>query len=146
MVCPRPSHHLFPMRKTKLPQKLKDLVIKALRNHAWNMGVSHYTGDIIYMENDKDASREVLADIDVSRRYLRGTIQIYPKAVKRWELEGDKAMTEVIAHEVAHILTSHLADLASSPFKSKDEFDDAHEALTEKISRMSMRIEELEKR
>jgi hypothetical protein len=87
--------------KKKVPEKLKALVIDSVRRHAWNIGVSHYTGDILYMDEDKGGERDgyVYADMTTDRRYLKATLKIYPKCIKEWEERGDDFIESIIAHE-----------------------------------------------
>src|SRR5258707_814799 len=97
-------------KKKPIPKKLKKLVIDSVKRHAWNIGVSHYTGDILYMEKDKENCEGdiTLAQCNVDRRYLRATIKIYPALVRRWKTDGDQYVEDTIAHEVAHIATQHM--------------------------------------
>lgn len=138
------------MKHKPIPRKLKKLVLDALRRHAWNIGVSHYTGDILYMsENEKGGDRpdmDVQASMHVDRRYLKTTLKIFPAAIKRWEKEGDAAVEEMVAHEVAHIATQHMMDLAVSCYKDEGETKDAWETLTTVIGKMSEKISELQKK
>lgn len=135
--------------KYSVPKKLKNLVKDLIRRHAWNMGVSHYMGDIIYMQKDKsrDDDGTTLAECRVDRRYLTASFRIYPAAVKEWKERGDVAMEEVIAHEVAHILTDHLHYLAICCYKDEGETKDAWESLTSSIARISEKLDkELKKK
>lgn len=134
--------------KKPIPQKLKDLVIDAMRRHAWNMGVSEYKGDILYMEEEKeddDNGGVTLAEMNVDRRYLKCTLKIYPVFLKDWKEKGDKFVEQIIAHEVAHIATAHLKDCAYYRHVEQSEIKDAWEALTERIGRLSVKIDEFEK-
>lgn len=40
-------------KKEKIPQKLKELVIDAIKRHSWNIGVSQYTGEVLYWSVDR---------------------------------------------------------------------------------------------
>lgn len=125
-----------------VPKKMKALVIAAIKRHAWNIGVSHYTGDILYMEEDcKKGEYFTLASADVDRRYLRATFKIYPELIKRWEREGDQYVEDAIAHEVAHIATQHLYDVAVATYRDEGEMKDAWETLTEVVSRLSIKLD-----
>ncbi len=135
--------------KSPIPKKLEALVLQELRNHAWNIGVSHYSGDILYMEDDatKDEDdSQTIATIDVDRRYLKATIKIFPYAIREWKQVGDDFIKNAIAHEVAHIATSHLHWLAVSVYKDSGEMKDAWETLTQVVANLSLKIEKLEQR
>lgn len=129
-------------KQPSVPVKLKKLVIDSLRQHCWNMGVSHYVGDILYMENDADLSgnSELYADITVDTRYKKCVLRVYPAMIREWKERGDKFVEGVIAHEVAHILVQPLLNLATSVYKSEKEVEDAQETLTEMISRISLKV------
>ena len=131
------------MKPTKpVHAKLKKLVIDSLRQHCWNMGVSHYVGDILYMENDDDlgGNSELYADITVDTRYKKCVLRVYPAMIREWREQGDKFVEGVVAHEVAHILVQPLLNLATSVYKSEKEVEDAQETLTEMISRISLKV------
>lgn len=134
-------------KKPGVDPKLKRLVIDSLRRHAWNMGVSHYKGDIVYMEEDRIEEGEgpTHASMTIDRRYLRAVLKIYPAAIKRWKTEGDRSIEDLIAHETAHILTEHLYHLATAVYKDSGEMEDAREALTESIGRLSVMLDKKER-
>lgn len=124
-------------------KKLKKLVREYSQIHAWNMGVSNYLLDVFYMEEDKpkdDGYEPPFAEMTVDRRYLKATMKIYPICEREWKERGNKFLEEVVAHEMAHILTFHLYWLATVPYKDEGEMKDAWESLTESISRLSMGI------
>lgn len=137
------------MKKSPIPKKLKKTVIDAVQRHSWNMGVSNFVGDILYMSEDKEKTEnlsDVHAEITVDRRYLRATFKIYPIVVKTWKKEGSQYLEEVIAHEVAHITTQHVIDLLTSCYKDEGETNDAWESLTQVVARLSLRIDKLQKK
>lgn len=129
----------------KPPKRLKKLVLEAVKRHAWNIGVSHFKGDILWMKEDKktEEGELVSAEMQVNRRYLTSTLRIFPVAIKDWEERGDEYMEEVIAHEVAHLATEHLRQMALSTFKDSGELDDAWETLTEVVGRLSTKVDRL---
>lgn len=130
-------------KKLKIPKKLKALVIDSVRRHAWNIGVSHYLGDILYMEKDlKKGNDYVLADCTPDRRYLRATFRIYPHFLEHYKSEGAKFVEQTIAHEVAHIATAHFHDCAIAIYIEEEEMKDAWETLTETVGRLSVKLDE----
>jgi hypothetical protein len=141
----------MPTPKTKpIDKKLKEFIRETARTAAWNIGLSEYTMDIHYMEDDREADdltgMNVAAEIRVNRRYLSCTIRVYPLLIEEWERGDKKSVKECIVHEVAHLATEHMKDLVWSPFKDTGECKDAWESLTTRIGRMAERIDELEKK
>ncbi len=129
-----------------IPRKVKKYIHTLCQQHAWNMGVSHYTIDIVYMKEDKpDGEFDVHAEMTVDRRYLHGTLTIYPAAFAKWK-KNDQSMNHVIAHEIAHLATDHLHRMATCVYKDEGEVKDAWEMLTESISQMSLTIKKLEEK
>lgn len=80
----------------------------------------------------------------VDLRYLTFQMRIYPACIASWEKEGVSAVEEVVSHEMAHIVTQHMMDLATAPYKMRSEMHDAWERLTEKVSRLANKIAENE--
>lgn len=129
-------------KKLKVPKKLKRLVIDAAKRHAWNIGVSHFDGDVLWMaEDEKYEGNHKHAEIDVDRRYLKATFKIFPVAIKFWKSDGDEYMEHTIAHEVAHIATQHLYELAIATYRDEGEMKDAWETLTEVIGKLSVNLD-----
>ena len=126
----------------KVPVKFKKAVVDSFRRHAWNMGISHYHADILYMKDDKSSgNNHTLADIDVNRRYLTCQLRVFPALIERWKKSGMGELEDVIAHETAHILTQHLYDCGAARYQDPSEMIDAWEALTEAISRISIKLD-----
>lgn len=128
----------------KVPEKLKKLIVDAARRHAWNIGVSNFV--INYMEKDEEGFSggdrpNKMASMTTDRRYLTGMLRIFPCAVRQWKREGDAFMEQLVAHEVAHLATQHLYQMAYSVYKDEGETRDAWETLTETVGRMSCRID-----
>lgn len=131
-------------KQGRVDLKFKRAVKDSLRRHAWNMGVSDYVVDILYMEDDKKPVRDgmhTLAEIIVDRRYLKATLSIYPLTEKRWRELGNHQLEDVIAHEVAHIATQEMFDVATATYREEGEMHDAWERLTERFSRISMKLD-----
>lgn len=144
------------MAKKKLkspaaPSKFRKLVLDAMRRHCWNIGVSHFKGDILYMDEDDSklqsngSTSYVMMSMNTDRRYLRATLKIFPEAIRRWKEDGDETVEKCIAHEVAHIATQHMMDLVVACYKDEGECKDAWESLTETIGRLSYEIHRLKK-
>lgn len=129
-------------KKLKVPKKLKALVIDAIKRHSWNIGVSNYTGDILYMEEDvTQDSGTVNAECVVDRRYLHATFKLYPVFIKNWQHDGDPYVENTIAHEVAHIATAHLYQVAVATYRDEGEMKDAWETLTQVVGQLSKKLD-----
>ena len=128
--------------KNNIPKQFKKAVKDLMRKHCWNMGVSNYLGDILYMESDRsdNTNSDVHAEMTVDRRYLSATLKVYPIAIRKFKQDGMEYLDHLIAHEVAHIVTQHVMDLLVSCYKDEGETKDAWESLTETIGRMSSKI------
>ena len=129
-------------KKNKIPEKLKALVAASIKQHALNMGVSHYEIEINWMEKDvmDENGGELLGKMTTDLRYLTGFLNLYPAFVERWEKTGNEEADATIAHEMAHVLIAPLSVLAEKRYITEDEFKDAWESITEKTGRMSCKI------
>lgn len=128
----------------KVPQKYKDFVKECARQAAWHIGVSHFELDIEYMADQKseDCKHEVTqGEMKTDRRYLHGTLRLYPVVLKNWEKGEKDQVKKVVYHEIAHLATQHIFDIATSCYKDEGETKDAWESLTEVISRMALIID-----
>lgn len=129
-----------------VPKKLKELVLAAIKQHSWNMGVSHFKITVDWMENEHEnyckecSQRGVVAETGTNLPYLTATISIYPLFERKWEEEGDQYADDIIAHEVAHILTDPLYFEGKNRFANDDTLHDFRESLTEQVGRMSSKI------
>lgn len=131
-------------RADAIPRKLRKLVLDSIRRHAWNIGVSQYTGDVRYMQADKQTGLDtwIQADITVDRRYLTFTLQLYPRAIKLWREVGDSHIERVISHEIGHLATQHFFDVATATYRDEGEMKDAWETCTEVIGRLALKLDE----
>lgn len=131
--------------KNKIPKELKDYIADCAKKSAWNIGVSHYDIDILYMDKDKhddDTDDIVMAEMTTNRRYLNGVMKIYPALIKMWDKKEKDEIKRCIHHEVAHLATQHVMDLMVSCYKDEGETKDAWETLTQIIGKMSVKIYE----
>lgn len=128
----------------KIDKKLREFVVDQCQKSAWNIGVSHYEIDIFYMKDDEKGSTGGLlhGEMDTDRRYLKGTLKLYPVVIKMWEDGKKKQVKEVIHHEIAHLATQHLFDVATATYRDEGEMKDAWETLTTVIGRMSLLLDE----
>lgn len=135
------------MKKSNpVPEKIKKLVREACKRHAWNLQVTEYQIDVHYMTEDKEDDDGITqADMTTDRRYLKATLRIYPHLLETAKKKGISVIDDVVAHEISHIATSHLYELATSIYKDEGEMKDAWESLTERISRLSLALDKLKK-
>ena len=91
---------------------------------------------------DKDGSL-IQGEMHTDRRYLHGTMKLYPCVLKKWEMKEKNSVKEIVFHEIAHLASQHLYDVATSRYCDDGEMDDAWETCTEVIARMSLVIDEL---
>lgn len=128
-----------------IPKALKDLVRDSIRRHAWNIGVSHFQGDIRYASSPKEKHEcyaVTHADTNTDRRYLRATFTFYPAFVDVWRKDGNAYVEKVVAHEVAHLATQHFFDVATATYRDEGEMKDAWETCTEIIGRLSLKVDD----
>ena len=142
---PFTKHRPLENDKFIFPKQFRDLVHAALKNYSSVLGLNQWEGTVIFAFKDCADEPDTRADMNVDIRYRRATMRIYPKLYHDWELNGDDEIADVVAHEVCHILTQPLANLASNAWKTKQEFHDEWEALTELISRLALRLYKYEK-
>lgn len=130
-------------KSLKVPKRLKRLVIDSCKRHAWNIGVSHYAIDILWMAEDVKVGDSTLhGEMQADRRYLKGTLKIYPNAIQAWRNDGDPAIERLVSHEIAHLATEHFKDVAYARFCDDGELKDAWETVTEVISQLSVKLNE----
>jgi len=130
-----------------VPQKYKDFVKDCAQKAAWLIGVSHYEIDIHYMSEkseDDCCTRTKRGMMTTDRRYLRGTLRLYPCVLKDWESGNKKEVKDVVFHEISHLVTQHLYDVGVATYRDDGEMRDAWETLTEVVSRLALRIDDNE--
>ena len=82
----------------------------------------------------------VLFRINYSNAYKTANIWFFPHAVQLFKEKNFAVLRQAITHEIAHILTNPLADLATERYVSKRELDDATETLTEQIGQLCRKL------
>ena len=131
------------------PVKFKQLVDLAIRDAAWELSVEHYSISFDFpAKNDRRDSSgygRSAASTSVGRRYLRARVSIYPWFVEAWKNKEytDQYVREVIFHEVAHVVTQHLYELAIATYRDEGEMVDAWESLTTSVGRLAHRLAKL---
>lgn len=133
----------------KIPKELKTYVTECVKKAAWCAEVTHFQISVHYMEKDedtKDRDSDVLASMSVDRRYLLGILRIYPALIKKWKnKDGKYILRHTVFHEVAHLVTQHMMEIATACYKDEGETKDAWESLTERVARMTLMIDDAQK-
>ena len=113
---------------------IESLIIKykkVLKLQDWRIEFIFQNGEVADDENYKD-----VAVIDINISYLTATIEFKPFFIKRIQIDSKKIIKPTIKHELCHILTEPLYELACTSFKSAKELERIREQLTEKISKL----------
>lgn len=114
--------------------------------------MNHYESKVYYMKKDlavddnrMEHGSGVAATATVEIRYLRVVIKIYPHMINMWEGKkmSDEEVHEIIAHEVSHLATNHLFQMATATYRDEGEMKDAWEGLTTIVGRL---VHEVDKR
>lgn len=131
------------------PKEFKKFVNKCVQIYSWHLKIQHYSINIFYEHKASNKDRDgsiIAASIDVDRRYLNASVKIFPRTLDEWKVGNRHRVEEIVAHELSHVSTQHLFDLATATYKDEGETKDAWESLTELISRLSCKIVKLEQK
>jgi hypothetical protein len=82
----------------------------------------------------------VVFTITYSTVYRTANLYYYPCALEFFEKKKFKMLTQALTHEIAHILTCRLADIAEHRYTSAREVDEAVEELTETIGQIARKL------
>lgn len=137
------------MSKIKYPEDFKKFVRKCAQDYGWYLKIQHFKVDIFFNKTDcKDdeigSGKRTAASINVDVRYLKATIDIYPRLLDDWKLGSKNEVAESISHEMAHIITQPLFDLTQTTYKTVTETKNEWEALTERIGRLTHKLAALD--
>lgn len=95
--------------------------------------------------NDQ-GNRVTIAEIEIDNEYMRANLYVYPKfAQLYWDKQIDE-LTRILCHEIAHLRTFNIANLAFERYTTKESIKEETERLTEIISRCMYRAMKAEKR
>jgi hypothetical protein len=83
---------------------------------------------------------DVLFRIHYSLPYRTANIWYYQKAINLFKEKNFSVLRIALTHEIAHILTSPLADLATNRYVSHREIEDCLEHLTETIGQLCRKL------
>lgn len=133
-----------------IDKKLRSFVKECAKSAAWNIGVSHYVIDVFWQKdpkkNEDDDRSTTAAEVNVDRRYLTVSLRIYPEVEDLWRKGDKEKVRAIVHHEVAHIATQHLYEVGVATYRDEGEVKDAWETLTEMVGRMSLKVDDLEKK
>lgn|SRR3990167_2792492 len=140
------------MKKAKINKKFKKLVRDAASDYQNILGFWHYDVKILYFDEDwkKDGDNledRTLAQCSVDKRYLTGTLKIYPCFEKAWKTKefDNEEVRKVVAHEMAHLATQFMFDLAIATYRDEGEMLDAWESLTTTVGRLLYEVKKHKK-
>lgn len=132
-------------KKSKLSEKLRKMINDDVDRYISILGMKHYNVRVLYMassanpqDDDYMTGGEVAAATEVDTRYLRATIKIFPFTYNGWRDKrmSDSDIHEIIAHEVCHIATPHMFQVATATYKDSGEMHDAWESTTTIMGRL----------
>lgn len=137
-------------KKNKYPEVFKKIIKDAIQDFRQVADIPDYCIDIFWMDDDLEekegrATFITNASILVERRYLKARIKIYPNLIKIHKEHGEDRIREIVAHEIAHLVTQHLYDCAIATYREEGEVSDAWESLTEVVGRLIKQIHDLKK-
>ena len=75
-----------------------------------------------------------------SKAYKTANISVYPIVGELYAKKDFKQLTQALTHEIAHILTTPLSNLAFERHVSKKEIEVETEAMTETISQLGRKL------
>jgi hypothetical protein len=135
-------------KKRTVNPRFKKLIREAVQTHLHVIGQTDFSYTILYPAEDRhpsdstDGIGTTWADVHISLRYLTVDICAYPSLERRWKEKGitDEEVKEIIAHELAHLITEHMKNLIYATFKDEGEVKDAWEAATTRVGRMLYKL------
>jgi len=86
---------------------------------------------VTYCDKKYHNSSEVIFSINYTKHYRNGAIFIYPEAENMYKNNEQKTLVKALIHELSHIHTIPLSELARQRFISEKEIQEANEEITE---------------
>lgn len=125
--------------KTVIPNKeeLLGFAVDTVRRVQREYGMSDYRIIINYVGHAQD---DVMADISVDHKYLRATINLYPIFAERYQKKDYEELREALCHEVFHIKTSIIDEMANNRWGTPDIIRQEIERLTEMYGRLVYKV------
>ena len=82
----------------------------------------------------------VMLEIGFQKEYHSVLIKIHSVAYEMWNKREHEELLDALIHEVAHIITTPMADLAMNRFVGKREIMEANEEATESIAQVARKL------
>ena len=123
----------------KKKYEYKDYVYKLVSYLRTEIFHGEYRFVIFYEKSDKDCDsedRSIAAEITVDVEYLNFTLYLYPICERWWKEKKYGEIGQTIVHELCHILTQPLYNLAlfdAAP-SQKNPFKEINERQTQRIA------------
>jgi hypothetical protein len=76
---------------------------------------------------------DTIFSVNHSVRYHRATIYVYPQAHELWKAQEYAELIGCVCHELSHLHTTNIADIARRRFVNHDEVEEGVEKLTDTI-------------
>lgn len=87
-----------------------------------------------------DAGGTVMLEISFQKEYHSVFIKIHHCAYEMWAKKEYDELLDALVHEVAHIITCPIADLAMNRWAGKREITEANEEATESIAHVARKL------
>jgi len=114
--------------------KLLTEVKKYIREAQKRMRLEHWE---INLSIEEESENGWLMSVSVNPDYLQAGITVYEKNIKKEiNLFGILELKKAVYHEISHILTYKLKELATKRYATEDEIQSEYEKLAEHISRI----------
>ena len=129
--------------KKQVPNNFEKWLQKSIGAIAGLYGVGNvsiFTHEKKIAASLKSEGEVALFRINYSVAYKTANLWYYPYAVELFEKKSFDVLRQAITHEIAHILTNPLADLAYERHVSKRELEEAIESLTESIGQLGRKL------
>ena len=134
-------------RETKKVVKFKGWLEENFHKALPNFHIDTLKLGYRYMERNQPIdNNSAVMSINYLRSYRRAVISVYPFAYEMYRKGRLEELKEGIYHELSHIHTWALSEIAQDRFASKKEVRHAVEELTEIISRYVIKNSDINKR
>lgn len=87
-----------------------------------------------------DGGGTVMLEISFQKEYHSVLIKVHHVAYEMWVKKEYDELLDALIHEVAHIITCPMADLAMNRFAGKREIGEANEEATESIAHVARKL------
>ena len=116
--------------------KFKNFVLIAVRKILNHSDLPEYKFDINFVYEDvhdsKNNHHTVQAEIDVMPEYQNFTLTVYKDLENEYNRGCLNEVFDILCHEIGHVHTQKIYDLAREPYKTEKETDMVNEELSTK--------------